>query len=122
MPLARFWAMALEYQIRPFSEATLQRMRERGITDLEDVDSVCIESPDEGSSGTLPNVWFEQVPEGKVVKNRIHLDVNLHSRDELDRFVELGARVLHPFGSIPDSPWAILADPEGNEFCVDPPE
>ena len=41
---------------------------------------------------------------------------------ELDRFVELGARVIHPFGSLPGCPWAVLADPEGNEFCVFPPE
>jgi hypothetical protein len=122
MALARFWAFALEYKIRPFSEATLQHMRERGITDPENADSVCIESPDEGSDGTQPNVWFEQVPEGKVAKNRVHLDVNLRSLDELDRFVELGARVIHPFGSLPDCVWSVLADPEGNEFCVFPPE
>ena len=122
MPLARFWAYALDYTVRPFSEATLQSMREAGITDPEDAPSVCIESPDEGSTGTKPNVWFEQVPEGKVAKNRVHLDVNLRSLDELDRFMERGARVLHPFGSLPDCTWAVLADPEGNEFCVFPPE
>ena len=53
-----------------------------------------------------------------MAKNRVHLDVNLRSLDELDRFVELGARVLQPFGSLPDGPWAVLADPEGNEFCL----
>jgi predicted enzyme related to lactoylglutathione lyase len=36
--------------------------------------------------------------------------------------VELGAKVLHPFGSIPDAAWAVLADPEGNEFCAFPPK
>ncbi len=104
--LARFWAVVLEYQVRPH---------------VEDADSVCIEPADERERAEKPNVWFEKVPEGKVVKNRVHLDVNLRSLEEVDRFVELGARIIHPFGSIPDASWAVLADPEGNEFCVFPP-
>src|SRR4051794_25790875 len=117
-PLARFWAAVLEYQVRPYSEADLAKLREQGITDVEDDPSVCIEPADERERAEKPNVWFELVPEGKVAKNRVHLDINLRSLGELDRFVELGARIIHPFGSIPDATWAVLADPEGNEFCV----
>jgi hypothetical protein len=120
--LARFWAAVLGYQVRPHSEADLAKLREQGITDVEADPSVCIEAADERERAEKPNVWFEQVPEGKIAKNRVHLDVNLRSLDEVDHFVGLGASILYPFGGIPDANWAILADPEGNEFCVFPPE
>jgi len=122
-PLARFWAAVLEYRVRPYSEADLEKLRQQGIADPEDDASVAIEPADERERAEKPNVWFEKVPEGKVVKNRVHLDVNLRSLDEVDRFVELGARVIYPFGTVPDplATWAVLADPEGNEFCVFPP-
>ncbi|MCC6176778.1 MAG: VOC family protein [Chloroflexi bacterium] len=116
MPLARFWAAVLGYSIRPHSDADLQRLRKRGIDDPEDDPSVVIDPPGEG-----PNVWFERVPEPKAVKNRVHLDVNLESADEIDRLVQVGARVLRPLGAVPREPWPVLADPEGNEFCVFPP-
>ena len=76
-----------------------------------------IDPPSDG-----PTIWFDKVPEGKVVKNRTHLDVNLRSREEIDRLVQLGARVIRPFEEVTEDRWAILADPEGNEFCAFPPE
>ncbi len=60
------------------------------------------------------------VPEGKVVKNRLHLDLRadgLATGDELDRLLALGARRTD-VGQGPDSSWVVLADPEGNEFCL----
>jgi predicted enzyme related to lactoylglutathione lyase len=58
------------------------------------------------------------VPEGKTVKNRVHVD--LYALDEeaaAERIVALGAR--HLWRSIdPDDRFVVLADPEGNEFCV----
>jgi Glyoxalase-like domain len=66
-------------------------------------------------------VWLVRVPEPKVVKNRVHLDINLRPGIGLEQLEQLGAKVLHPFGSIPDAVWAVLADPEGNEFCAFPP-
>ena len=81
-PLARFWAAVLEYRVRPYSEADLQQLRRQGISDPEDDPSVAIEPEDERERAEKPNVWFEKVPEGKVVKNRVHLDVNLRSLDE----------------------------------------
>jgi hypothetical protein len=63
---------------------------------------------------------FVGVPEPKVVKNRLHLDVVPRSRsqqEEVARLVQLGASVV---GNQPaDVGWVILADPEGNEFCVE---
>ena len=63
---------------------------------------------------------FVTVPEPKTVKNRVHLDVNPHGCDqeeEVERLLALGARRVD-VGQGPDVPWVVLADPEGNEFCV----
>ena len=115
--LARFWAEILGYRVRSYDEAALAKLRAAGIEDVEDDPSVVIDPPGDGAT-----IWFVKVPEGKVVKNRVHLDVNLRSADELDRLVQLGARVLRPLGVVPEDRWTILADPEGNEFCAFPPD
>ncbi len=68
-----------------------------------------------------PRLYFNQVPEGKTVKNRMHLDVLPADRDQADeiaRLVELGATVLRDLR--PEVGWVTLADPEGNEFDVEP--
>jgi hypothetical protein len=63
-----------------------------------------------------PSMWFNQVPEPKVAKNRLHLDLRPPStmRAEVDRLQGLGARTLADRGSL-----VVMADPEGNEFCVE---
>jgi predicted enzyme related to lactoylglutathione lyase len=65
----------------------------------------------------LPGLLFVRVPDDKTVKNRLHLDFRPDDRDrEVDRLLALGAtRVDIGQG---DSTWVVLADPEGNEFCV----
>ncbi|WP_206785582.1 VOC family protein [Amycolatopsis sp. MtRt-6] len=68
-----------------------------------------------------PALLFQPVPEEKTVKNRLHLDlapVDLDQRAEVERLVMLGAKVIDDPA---DDPWVVLADPEGNEFCVLPP-
>ncbi|GAB7187023.1 VOC family protein [Kitasatospora sp. Ki12] len=67
-----------------------------------------------------PVLYFNQVPEGKTVKNRIHLCLRPEdSRDqEVDRLLALGATLLNDLRNPDGSGWAVLADPEGNEFCV----
>lgn len=74
----------------------------RGFWWLEDVPGLPFQTMD-----------FIPVPEGKVVKNRIHWDV---VGDDLDALLDRGATVL----AMPtdDTPWHVLADPEGNEFCL----
>ena len=114
--LARFWADVLGYTVRPYDEAALARLREAGIEDCEEDPSVVILPPDEG-----PTIWFNRVPEPKGTKNRVHLDINLERPEQLDRLIERGARILRPLGAVPNEPWTILADPEGNEFCAFPP-
>jgi hypothetical protein len=68
-----------------------------------------------------PALLFQPVGEEKAVKNRLHLDLapaEGDQRAEVERLVMLGAKVLD---DPPDDPWIVLADPEGNEFCVLPP-
>jgi len=66
-----------------------------------------------------PRVAFQRVPETKVAKNRVHLDVNpigCDQDEEVARLIGLGARRLDVGQG--DVPWVVLADPEGNEFCL----
>jgi hypothetical protein len=66
-----------------------------------------------------PTVGFARVPEGRTVKNRLHIDVNPTDRDQADevrRLLDLGARRADVGQG--DESWVVLADPEGNEFCV----
>ena len=87
-----------------------------------------VEDPD----GKGPRLFFQQVPEGKTAKNRVHLDVRaapgLQGAErmaaleaECDRLVALGATRLERFE--PEPPMGaghiVMADPEGNEFCID---
>ncbi|MFH8687641.1 VOC family protein [Streptomyces sp. CB02115] len=67
-----------------------------------------------------PVLHFNQVPEAKTIKNRLHLCLRPEtSRDlEVDRLLELGASFVSDHRNPDGSGWAILADPEGNEFCV----
>ncbi|ARZ71793.1 VOC family protein [Streptomyces sp. HU2014] len=105
--LARFWCSVLDYEVRD-----------------EDEGIVIIGSPavPEGRNrpGPVPPaLTFARVPEGKAVKNRLHIDVNPADRDqdeEVRRLLGLGARYAD-VGQGEES-WVVLADPEGNEFCV----
>ncbi|MGZ4759499.1 MAG: VOC family protein [Acidimicrobiales bacterium] len=71
--------------------------------------------------GKLPDIDFVPVADARTVKNRLHLDVAPFADDpqaaEVDRLIALGA-VPADVGQGPDVTWVVLADPEGNEFCV----
>ncbi|MEV0728306.1 VOC family protein [Polymorphospora sp. NPDC050346] len=67
-----------------------------------------------------PMIDVVVVPEGKVVKNRLHFDLRadgVSTAEELDRLLNLGARRVD-VGQPADVSWVVLADPEGNEFCL----
>jgi hypothetical protein len=67
-----------------------------------------------------PTIDVARVPEGKTVKNRVHLDLRADGTStsaELQRLLDLGA-VRTDVGQDPDSTWVVLSDPEGNEFCL----
>jgi len=110
--LARFWAAVLDgYDVAPYDDAELARLRAEGIDDPEDDPSVLVES-----TPGLPRLWFQRVPEAKVVKNRVHLDVRADDvAAEVARLIALGARRVDdsPIGDL-----VVLRDPEGNELCV----
>lgn len=97
--LARFWAEVLGWRI--LSE------REREV----------VIGPDE----TAPvGMCFMPVTDRKAVKNRLHLDLTTRAADreaEIERILALGARTVD-VGQSGDESWTVLADPEGNEFCV----
>jgi hypothetical protein len=72
------------------------------------------------ADGSWPTIDVTPVPEGKSVKNRLHLDLRadgLPTGDELSRLLDLGARRAD-VGQGADATWVVLADPEGNEFCL----
>jgi predicted enzyme related to lactoylglutathione lyase len=99
--LATFWAAALDAKVsdddKPGDEEAL------------------VDSP--GAS-----LLFIQVPEPKAVKNRVHLDLQPQDRtrdEEVERLLALGATLLDDRRNPDGTGWATLADPEGNEFCVE---
>jgi catechol 2,3-dioxygenase-like lactoylglutathione lyase family enzyme len=99
--IAAFWADALGWR-RTFDEP----------------DQVCLEPPaGSAEDGVAPDLLFLRVPETKEVKNRLHLDLRPKDQAaEVARLEALGAyRVDIGQG---DVGWVVMADPDGNEFCV----
>lgn len=97
--LAEFWAAVLD--------GTLDE-------DSDD-EGVAVLAPDKG----MPELLFFVVPEGKSVKNRVHLDLRPadNMAAEVERLIALGAQkieTIHEGGGY----WTVMHDPEGNEFCV----
>ncbi|GGQ79866.1 VOC family protein [Couchioplanes azureus] len=94
--LARWWAEALGYVIVREAPDEVEIRR----------------TPD-----TLPGLLFGTNPDAKTVKNRLHLDLRPDDQEaEVERLVDMGARAID-IGQ-QDESWVVLADPEGNEFCV----
>jgi len=109
LALARFWCSVLGYDV--------QDEDEEGVVTIG---SPLAPEGRERPGPVPPTLTFARVPEGKVVKNRLHLDVNPTDRDqdaEVQRLLDLGARHAD-VGQTGEESWVTLADPEGNEFCV----
>jgi hypothetical protein len=84
---------------------------------LEDEDGVVSIGP---ANGDGPTIDVCRVPEAKTVKNRLHFDLRadgIQQPVELQRLLDLGAKPVD-VGQSPDVSWTVLADPEGNEFCL----
>ena len=98
--LAQWWAQVLGWLVE----------------DESDPDEIWVESPDGGQPGIL----FLRVADAKVVKNRLHLDLrpadSSDQESELARLLALGATSVDIGQG--EVPWYVLADPEGNEFCL----
>ena len=126
--LAAFWAEALGYVRQP---------PPAGFADWDSfLESVGVPAGERDSkdalvdpAGTRPRLFFQRVPEPKAGKNRMHLDVNVGAgvadagarRDLVRRraaeLITLGASIATESEELGDF-WVVLADPEGNEFCL----
>jgi catechol 2,3-dioxygenase-like lactoylglutathione lyase family enzyme len=91
---ARFWATVLDWQV----------------SDWSNQEEASVRNPDGGTA-----LYFMQVPEGKTIKNRLHLDLTPDgsSKAEIERLIGLGATKVRHFES-----HTVMRDPDGNEFCV----
>jgi hypothetical protein len=100
--LAHWWAEALDWEV------TLEEDGAFDVAAGQDADGKDLE----------PILTFLPVPEAKTGKNRIHIDLRPTDQDaEVDRLIGLGATRVD-IGQGDDVSWVVLADPEGNEFCV----
>jgi hypothetical protein len=127
---AQFWAQALGYQIQPPPagyDSWDAFLREQGVPEDRWNDASAITDPD----GRGPRIYFQRVPEGKIAKNRMHLDLNVSGGRAVDiaerrrrvdgevgRLKELGATDQRGAIERDDEYWVRMNDPEGNEFCV----
>ena len=129
--LSGFWAEALGYRLQdppPGFDTWEQALEAMNVPPERHNDASALVDPD----GSGPRLFFQRVPESKQVKNRVHLDLRAAPgiegearmpalEAEAERLVKLGARRLQRFE--PDPPlspgFLVMADPEGNEFCLD---
>jgi hypothetical protein len=122
---ADWWAETLDWQVEPSDEAFIKEMVAKGFASEDDTKrhngtlvwkvGAAIRHP-----STQQRVLFQLVPEGKTVKNRVHLDVRVGAEQqeaEHEKLLGRGARFLHR-GEQGPYRWITMADPEGNEFCV----
>jgi len=139
IPLSRFWAAALRYVVEPPPhrelapgedpiEAWTEFLEQAGVPEDQRGSAAASGDPD----GRGPRVFFQRVPEPKTAKNRVHLDVRAAPgltgeermaalEAESDRLVALGATQLRRHEPAPpmSAGFLVMADPEGNEFCLD---
>jgi hypothetical protein len=126
--LAHFWAEATGYILQPPPEgfdSWEDFLRKMDVPEDKWDKASAIVDPD----GVGPRIYFQKVPEGKTVKNRVHIDINQGTREtpmeERRRLVEAEADRLKGFGATQfrrveeDGEFCIvMQDPEGNEFCL----
>ncbi|MEJ5869142.1 VOC family protein [Pseudokineococcus sp. 5B2Z-1] len=129
--LAAFWAQALGYEVQappPGFASWEEALAAMGVPPERWDDASAVVDP----SGAGPRVYFQRVPEPKRGKNRLHLDVRAAPgltgeermaalEQEAERLVALGATRLSRHEPRPplDAGHVVMADPEGNEFCLD---
>ena len=136
--LGLFWRAALDYAVDPppggqlggrdeTIAAWVRFLDEQGVPEGQRDSAFAIVDPD----GAGPRLFFQQVPEPKTAKNRVHVDVRTAPdlrgeerlaalEDEATRLVALGATRVERFEPGPMSHgFIVMTDPEGNEFCLD---
>ena len=127
--LSAFWAAVLEYKVQdpPAGFLTWEAFLEaEGVPrELWNSASAIVDPAGKGA-----RIFFQQVPEGKAGKNRVHLDVSVTDgpsspiedrRQRVtaasDRIAKLGATLVE-VKEVRGELWAVMRDPEGNEFCI----
>ncbi|MEU6439141.1 VOC family protein [Streptomyces sp. NPDC047046] len=106
--LAEFWCAVLDFEVIDRGEGQVE------------IGSWVPTAEEVRARQMPPTLVFVRVPEGKAVKNRLHLDVSPVDRTteaEVTRLLALGA-TRADVGQGPDRSWVVMADPEGNEFDV----
>lgn len=105
LALAQFWAEALGWKIGE---------------DVNDIEVWIEREPGDPDKTGFPDILFLKVPDSKVVKNRLHLDIRPDDQAaEVARLEKLGAKKIDIGQSTdPDTTWVVMADIEGNEFCI----
>jgi predicted enzyme related to lactoylglutathione lyase len=100
--LARFWSAVLGWRVT-----------------YESKDEWCIEPPESSPEvDVAPDILFVKVLDQKTTKNRLHFDLRpTDQAAQVKRIIGLGGRQVD-IGQSEDVSWVVLADPEGNEFCV----
>jgi Glyoxalase-like domain len=127
--LAEWWAETLGWRVEAQDEAFIRSMIEQGHASDADTRTYLAAlvwrtaaaiHPDVEKSPARQRILFQEVPEAKTVKNRVHLDIRVGDDDPevvRQRLLARGATVLHS-GNEGSHTWVTMADPEGNEFCV----
>jgi hypothetical protein len=131
-PLADWWAEALGWEVEPQDADFIRSMVDQGFATDADTTThqgrlvwrtgAAVRHP-EGLE-RAPRLLFQQVPEAKTVKNRVHLDLRSSaapSPAERDRLLSLGATQVGSGTEGPRTAWVVLQDPEGNELCLPMP-
>jgi hypothetical protein len=125
--LGRFWMEVLGYVQQPPPDGHATWADFLAAVGAPEENLFAAVDPD----GVGPRLLFQGVPEGKTAKNRVHLDVNVAAKlapPDRAAFVRARASELEALGATqlqvfdghegPDSFWIVMADPEGNEFCL----
>jgi Glyoxalase-like domain len=128
--LADWWAETLGWVVEPSDENFIKRMVAEGYAQDSETTTykgnlvwktgAAIRHPDESAGGPGRRILFNQVPEAKTVKNRMHLDVWVGKDNvpaQVEQLIARGATRLYDCQQGPHA-WVTMQDPERNEFCV----
>ena len=131
--LGDWWAKTLGWVVEPQDEAFIRSMIDKGLAAEADTTrhngslvwaTATAVRPSESTTSGQPRLLFQQVPEPKSTKNRVHLDLRHDRESDFDlaafrqSLVDRGATEIGGGQQGPHQ-WITMADPEGNEFCLD---